>query len=85
MNKKEIQILNRIRECLTIPAFCGGGTQSTSIAGAIKFAQDCKESLPKIRMVLLTFVLGEQYDGEIEDDLKKIEDWRRKRVSEDWQ
>ena len=85
MKLAEKIILRRINNCLKIPAFSGGGTQSSSIRGIMKYAHDCNEALPKIRGIITLMCIGESYDGEIEEDLRELESWSNKRESENWQ
>jgi len=85
MNISEKKIIQRLNDCLKIPAFTGGGTQSTSLYGTLKYAHDCKTALPKIRQILTLLLIGESYDGEIKEDLCELEKWIAERNENDWQ
>ena len=83
MKKKERKILERIYKCLQIPKFASISS-STTIHGLASYARDCAAVLPKIQEIIYSLGCGESWDGEIEDMLYEIEQWHKKRSSEDW-
>ena len=79
----ERKILNRIYNCMRIPRYAAG-TSSVTVKGVAGYAKDCAYAVPKIQKLLYLLGCGENYDGEIEEELIELEQWFVLRKLEKW-
>jgi hypothetical protein len=83
MKQAERKILNRIYNCMRIPRYAAG-TSSVTVKGVAGYAKDCAYAVPKIQKLLYLLGCGENYDGEIEEELIELEQWFVLRKLEKW-
>lgn len=75
MNKREINYLKRVHDCLSLPEW---SSRQTLPVGQLHYALECREILPRVQSLLRLIAVGESYEGEIEEDLTALENIRAK-------
>lgn len=87
MNKTELKRLNRIYNCMAIPAANIGGTQSTTVASLAGYAKDAEEGIKLARRALLAcggMSTDEPVAVQAEEAIQKLEEWFARREAARW-
>ena len=90
MNQKELCKANKIYDLLReipLPSL-GGGTQSASFGGALKYARDMSFTQSRIlKLMLIAFQpkMFDEPDDEFDEIYQECTAWLEKRKKEDWQ
>lgn len=75
MKKQEIDYLERLHDCLSVP---GWSNKQTLPSGQLQYAIECREILPRVQSLLRLIAVGESYQGEIKEELQQLENIRAK-------
>lgn len=84
MNNQDRERLQRLHRLLSVPFANIRGGKTASALGALQYTSDMMEILPAVKSIMRQMAVGETYEGCIDEDLAKAEEFFRRREQDQW-